>query len=165
MSLQASRVGPDPPAGADGAVGLELNDRNNLSAPSVILVPMCGRYALKASDDELSGLYGAFVVGEESRPSWNVAPTQEVRVVLEHLPSDDPDPVLERQIRSVRWGLVPGWSKEPKLGRLINARAETVTREAQLPSRGREAPLRAPSRRVLRVAGHPGREATVLPAR
>ena len=24
-------------------------------------------------------------------------------------------------------GLVPSWSKEPKLGRLINARAETVT--------------------------------------
>jgi len=72
---------------------------------------MCGRYALKASDDELSGLYGAFVVGEESRPSWNVAPSQEVRVVLEHLPSDDSDAVLERQIRSVRWGLVPSWSK------------------------------------------------------
>jgi len=88
---------------------------------------MCGRYALTQSDTELSGLYGAIVVGEESRPSWNVAPTQEVRVVLEHLPSDDPDPVLERQIRSVKWGLVPSWSKEPKLGRLINARAETVT--------------------------------------
>jgi len=100
-----------------------------VSARSAILGAVCGRYALKASDDELSGLYGAFVVGEESRPSWNVAPAQEVRVVLEHLPSNDPDPVLERQIRSVRWGLVPGWSKEPKLGRLINARAETVTQK------------------------------------
>jgi len=88
---------------------------------------MCGRYALTQSDSDLSGLYGAFVVGEESSPSWNVAPTQEVRVVLEHLPSDDPEPVLERQIRSVKWGLVPSWSKEPKLGRLINARAESVT--------------------------------------
>lgn len=48
-------------------------------------------------------------------------------MVLEHLPSDDPDPVLERRIRSVKWGLVPSWSKEPKLGRLFNARAETVT--------------------------------------
>src|SRR5664280_1026951 len=85
---------------------------------------MCGRYALTQSDSDLSGLYGALVVGEESCPSWNVAPTQEVRVVLEHLPSDEPDPVLERQIRSVKWGLVPSWSKEPKLGRLINARAE-----------------------------------------
>jgi putative SOS response-associated peptidase YedK len=26
-------------------------------------------------------------------------------------------------------GLVPSWSKEPKLGRLINARAETVTQK------------------------------------
>ena len=47
--------------------------------------------------------------------------------MLEHVPSDHPDPVRERQIRSVRWGLVPGWSKKRKLGRLINARAETVT--------------------------------------
>lgn len=72
---------------------------------------------------------GPFVVGEESRPSWNVAPSQEVRVVLEHVPSDGPDPLRERQIRSLRWGLVPSWSKEPKLGRLTNARAETVTQK------------------------------------
>lgn len=88
---------------------------------------MCGRYALTQSDSELSGHYGAIVVGAGSSPSWNVAPTQEVRVILEHLPSIDPDPVLERQLRVVRWGLVPSWSKEAKLGRLINARAETVT--------------------------------------
>jgi putative SOS response-associated peptidase YedK len=100
---------------------------SDLSAPSVTLMTMCGRYALTASDGELSGLYGASVVGVESSPSWNVAPTQEVRVVLEHRPGGGPDPVLERQIRSVTWGLVPSWSKEPKPGRLINARAETVT--------------------------------------
>ena len=63
---------------------------------------MCGRYALTQSDSELSGHYGAIVVGQESPPSWNVAPAQDIRVVLEHLPSDVPDPVLERQIRTVK---------------------------------------------------------------
>jgi hypothetical protein len=29
---------------------------------------------------------------------------QDVRVVLEHLSGDDPTRVLERQIRSVKWG-------------------------------------------------------------
>jgi putative SOS response-associated peptidase YedK len=37
-----------------------------------------------------------------------------------------PDPV--RQLRTVRWGLVPSWAKDPSIGsRMINARAETVS--------------------------------------
>lgn len=95
---------------------------------------MCGRYASTRSNDELSGLYGAHVVGEgvADRPSWNVAPTQAVRVVrvvLEHRHAAD-EPV-ERQLRAVRWGLVPSWAKDPKSGgRLINARAESITQKA-----------------------------------
>jgi putative SOS response-associated peptidase YedK len=47
--------------------------------------------------------------------------------VLARPPRDarDADPV--RQLRSLKWGLVPSWAKDPKIGsRLINARAETV---------------------------------------
>ncbi len=34
---------------------------------------------------------------------------------------------MARELRVVRWGLVPFWAKDPKIGsRLINARAETV---------------------------------------
>jgi putative SOS response-associated peptidase YedK len=33
-----------------------------------------------------------------------------------------------RQLRTVRWGLVPAWAKDPSVGsRMINARVETVT--------------------------------------
>ena len=86
--------------------------------------------ALNASDDdELSGLYGVLIVGEDSRAVVELAPTQEVRVVLEHLPSYDPDPVFGAADQVSEVGLVPSWSKEPKLGRLINARAETVTKK------------------------------------
>ncbi|PSK89672.1 putative SOS response-associated peptidase YedK [Murinocardiopsis flavida] len=63
-------------------------------------------------------------VGDELGPSWNVAPTQQVRVV-----HDEPrDGGSVRLLRNARWGLVPVWAKDPKVGaRMINARSETVT--------------------------------------
>jgi putative SOS response-associated peptidase YedK len=68
------------------------------------------------------------VVGDEPAPSWNVAPTQEARVVIERPDPDDVRSAPLRQLRSLRWGLVPGWAHDPRIGsRLINARAETVT--------------------------------------
>jgi len=42
-------------------------------------------------------------------------------------PRDEPDAAPVKQIRTLTWGLVPSWSKEAKLGRLINARSESVT--------------------------------------
>ncbi len=90
---------------------------------------MCGRYA---SSSSTAGLYGEFgieeVTDEDLAPSWNIAPTDPVRVVLQRPPrgADDAPPV--RQLRTVRWGLVPSWSKDRKgAARLINARQETVT--------------------------------------
>jgi putative SOS response-associated peptidase YedK len=52
----------------------------------------------------------AEVVGEEPEASWNVAPTQVARVVLERVPHgrDDADhAAAQRMLRSARWGLVP----------------------------------------------------------
>lgn len=50
-------------------------------------------------------------------------------MILERAPREDPEAEPVRQLRSsVRWGLVPAWSKDPKIGsRMINARSETVT--------------------------------------
>jgi putative SOS response-associated peptidase YedK len=100
---------------------------------------MCGRYVSSAST---ANLFDAFdveeVVGEQPPPSWNVAPTDPVRAILQRVPKEEhtesaepgtsaaPHPV--RQLRALRWGLVPSWSKDPKGGaRMINARIETVT--------------------------------------
>lgn len=91
---------------------------------------MCGRYVSVASTDNL---YDEFaldtVVGNEVPPSWNVAPTDLVRMVVEREPHGDEagdGPV--RQLRTARWGLVPSWSRDAKGGaRMINARIETVT--------------------------------------
>ena len=81
---------------------------------------MCGRYASSRPVDDLLVHFGVQDPPEEVLPpSWNVAPTDPVYVVLER--------EQRRQLRVVRWGLVPSWAKDPKGGaRLINARRETV---------------------------------------
>ena len=90
---------------------------------------MCGRYANARRDADLVTAFAIDeVVGEELPPSWNVAPTDEVRAVLERAPRQEPEGAPVRQLRTVRWGLVPSWAKDPRSGaRLINARSETVT--------------------------------------
>jgi putative SOS response-associated peptidase YedK len=58
---------------------------------------------------------------------FNVAPTQEILVVRS---SPDPDEAAEgeREARLMRWGLVPRWAKDLKVGyRMINAKAENLT--------------------------------------
>ncbi len=97
---------------------------------------MCGRYVSSASTaDLLSEFDIEVVVGEQPAPSWNVAPTDPVRAVLQRPPKEpqeqpaegDPDRAV-RQLRTLRWGLVPSWSSDAKGGaRMINARIETVT--------------------------------------
>ena len=86
---------------------------------------MCGRYANSRHDgDLLRDFQVASVVDPAPEPSWNVAPTDPGRVVLERLVDDEPD----RQLRTLRWGLVPSWAKDTKIAaKLINARSETVT--------------------------------------
>lgn len=61
-------------------------------------------------------------VGAPELPKrWNVAPTLELYVAATS--SDG-----SRKLRAVRWGLVPSWAGDPRIGcRLINARAETLT--------------------------------------
>jgi putative SOS response-associated peptidase YedK len=86
---------------------------------------MCGRYANSRHDgDLLRDFQIASVVDPAPEPSWNVAPTDPGRVILERLVDDVPD----RQLRTLRWGLVPSWAKDTKIAaKLINARSETVT--------------------------------------
>jgi putative SOS response-associated peptidase YedK len=90
---------------------------------------MCGRYASARSDVDLIEGFGVEeVVGPEPAPSWNIAPTQDSRVVLERARPGQTSTEATRQLRNMRWGLVPSWATTPKIGsKMINARVETLT--------------------------------------
>jgi len=81
---------------------------------------MCGRFSLSTPPEEVARHFG---LGEtpELLPRFNVAPTQDVAVVRVSARSG------KRRLEPRRWGLVPHWAKDPRIGhRLINARAETL---------------------------------------
>jgi putative SOS response-associated peptidase YedK len=85
---------------------------------------MCGRYATSRSSADLSALFDADDETDDGlEPDFNVAPTDPVPIVRVSRS------VEARVLSRVRWGLVPAYAKDTKGGaRLINARAETVTR-------------------------------------
>ena len=80
---------------------------------------MCGRFVqytlFPLLQKEFSLKFGEDV---PLRPSYNIAPTQEVPVVVNE---------GGNRLTQCRWGLVPPWSKDSSIGsRMINARAETL---------------------------------------
>ena len=81
---------------------------------------MCGRFVQAQSAQSYAAHFGAVVaLDEQLKPSWNVAPTDQVYAVAEH--------EGERRLGSFKWGLIPWFAKDPKVGaRHINARTETA---------------------------------------
>lgn len=83
---------------------------------------MCGRYTLTVP---LSNLVDSFDVEPpdfEYPPRFNIAPTQDAPVIAQDERS--------RRMGLLRWGLIPSWAREPSIGgRMINARAESVSRK------------------------------------
>src|SRR5438477_11225597 len=79
---------------------------------------MCGRFVLKAPFSELVRLYNV-TNNINLEPRYNIPPTEDVAVVRSHDGN--------RTLDMLRWGLVPYWAKDIKIGfSLINAKAETV---------------------------------------
>lgn len=80
---------------------------------------MCGRFTLTADQDSFEDRFSftGFELGWV--PSFNIAPTQDVLTVT--------NDGSENHAKLTRWGLVPSWAKDSKIGnRMINARAETL---------------------------------------
>lgn len=79
---------------------------------------MCGRYSLTSPVESVVRLFG--LDGRPNLPPrYNIAPSQDVVVVRAEIGG--------RELRFMRWGLVPSWAKDITIGqRMINARAETV---------------------------------------
>ncbi len=83
---------------------------------------MCGRMTQQTPPEEVARIFDAEVRDhelEDAQPSWNVAPTDPITVVLQREDG--------RTVERPRWGLIPSWAKSAREGaRLINARAETL---------------------------------------
>jgi len=89
---------------------------------------MCGRFVTASSPALIADRFAVddvdATVAPDPEPDYNVSPRRNVLAVRAHTVEDgEPQRVLSR----LRWGLVPSWAKELKVGdRMINARAETV---------------------------------------
>jgi putative SOS response-associated peptidase YedK len=83
---------------------------------------MCGRFSITGDLDFYAEYFGVDeVTTDPLQKSWNVAPTDLVYVISERNG--------ERQLSSMRWGLVPHWAPDTKSIH-INARSETVATTA-----------------------------------
>ena len=96
----------------------------NLACGRYTRLAMCGRVDIHTPPAELARALEAQLaagVDPQGQPSWNVGPTRAVPALVgqeDH----------SRALDFFRWGLVPHWAKNPKIGyKMINARAETAS--------------------------------------
>jgi putative SOS response-associated peptidase YedK len=81
---------------------------------------MCGRYRLTRKKEILAEHFG-IEPPDNWQPRYNLAPAQDVPVIRQ----DRHEP--KRFASTMRWGLIPFWSKDPKDGfKMINARSEGI---------------------------------------
>ncbi|MFV0445687.1 MAG: SOS response-associated peptidase [Planctomycetaceae bacterium] len=86
---------------------------------------MCGRYNLRTTPAELAEVFGvaAATAPQQLLLRYNIAPTQSVVAIRQQ----ESDHTTQREVTVLQWGLIPSWSKDPKIGsRMINARSETA---------------------------------------
>jgi putative SOS response-associated peptidase YedK len=80
---------------------------------------MCGRFTLTVDPEDLREAFNLSAPPPaDLAPRYNIAPSQPVAVIANG---------EARQIELFKWGLIPSWAKDPKIGyRMINARGETL---------------------------------------
>ena len=79
---------------------------------------MCGRYTLVSNPEAIRALF-CYAGQPNFPPRYNIAPTQPIAVVR----------MVEgrRELALLRWGLIPGWVKDPRaFSLLFNARRESL---------------------------------------
>ena len=86
---------------------------------------MCGRYGISVTKDELRTYlcehYNIDVLDEAIEvPQYNIAPGENVISLI--------NDGTKYRVGLLKWGFVPEWSKDEKIGyKMINARSETLT--------------------------------------
>jgi putative SOS response-associated peptidase YedK len=80
---------------------------------------MCGRYALHANPHVVALQFG-LGMDPDFAARYNITPGTDILIVRD-------DKENGRVAGAYRWGLIPGWAKDPAIGnKLANARGETV---------------------------------------
>jgi len=83
---------------------------------------MCGRFSLTVNEAELNERFLLSGGTEPYEARYNCAPTQSLAVITNS---------NRNYISYFRWGLVPSWAKDVKIGaKMINARSETILEKA-----------------------------------
>ncbi|MFA9457447.1 SOS response-associated peptidase [Halalkalibacter sp. AB-rgal2] len=78
---------------------------------------MCGRFTLTADKEEIEKYLQVDLFNYT--PRYNIAPSQPVLSIVSN--------GEQKKAGYLRWGLVPSWAKDPKIGyKMINARGETI---------------------------------------
>jgi putative SOS response-associated peptidase YedK len=93
---------------------------------------MCGRFVVAKSVGDIVQMFEIDeVVGDMPGISYNVAPTQQIAMIVDRAFEKDQDgaPIgeLQRELHSARWGLIPRWAKsDTGSAPLINGRIESI---------------------------------------
>ncbi|MCV3765504.1 SOS response-associated peptidase [Rhizobium sp. TRM95796] len=91
---------------------------------------MCGRFSLTATPEEVREFL-ALLELEDFPARYNIAPTQPILAVIAGEQGAPGSNLPERRAMLIRWGLTPGWVKDPRdFPLLVNARAETAAEKA-----------------------------------
>src|SRR6266700_6375269 len=78
---------------------------------------MCGRYGF-TKPGKLKERFHTDNALLDFKPRYNIAPSQQLPVIVHQ---------NANHIVLMRWGLIPSWAKDEKIGyKMINARAESV---------------------------------------
>ena len=110
---------------------------------------MCSRYSL-TSPVEAVRAYFRVARDHDFPPRYNIAPTQPVAIV--RTGADN-----KRELALVRWGLIPGWAKDPAtFTTILNARAETVLEKASFKGAMRHRRCLVPADAFYEWVGKPG---------
>ncbi len=80
---------------------------------------MCGRFSASFQYRDIKVLWNLRGDSTNFAPRYNIAPSQEVPVIVRNESRDE--------AKLMKWGLVPSWAQDPSMGqRMINARSETL---------------------------------------
>jgi putative SOS response-associated peptidase YedK len=122
-----------------------------MGAGTTRIPAMCSRYFLDADGNIIAYTFQV-PVHERIRKRFNIAPTQEAPVVRA-------DGGGAREVAMLRWGLVPFWARDLKIGsQMINARAETLAEKPAFRDAVKQRRCIVPATGFFEWRGEPGKK-------